>query len=206
MPVKPKTTVTRKKKEAENNLQNMQLQNIGNSSIRDYGIYYLADEFTTSTARDVVTWIMDSNLQASKKPPHLTLMISSYGGDLSAAFAIIDVMRGSSIPVHTVGLGVIASAGLLTFISGTKGHRVITPNTSILSHQWSWGQVGKEHELIATMREFELTTTRMINHYRKCTGLTEKVIRERLLPPQDVWLSPEEAKRYKLCDAIVNIR
>jgi ATP-dependent Clp protease protease subunit len=206
MPVKPKTTVTRKKKEAENNLQNMQLQNIGNSSIRDYGIYYLADEFTTSTARDVVTWIMDSNLQTSKKPPHLTLMISSYGGDLSAAFAIIDVMRGSSIPVHTVGLGVIASAGLLTFISGTKGHRVITPNTSILSHQWSWGQVGKEHELIATMREFELTTTRMINHYRKCTGLTEKVIRERLLPPQDVWLSPEEAKRYKLCDAIVNIR
>lgn len=207
MPVKPKTTVTRKKKQVENNVQNMQLQNMGNSSIRDYGIYYLADEFTTNTARDVVTWIMDSNLQMSnKRPPHLTLMISSYGGDLSAAFAIIDVMRGSSIPVHTVGLGVIASAGLLTFISGTKGHRVITPNTSILSHQWSWGQVGKEHELIATMREFELTTTRMINHYKKCTGLSEKIIRERLLPPQDVWLSPEEAKRYKLCDAVVNIK
>jgi ATP-dependent Clp protease protease subunit len=133
-------------------------------------------------------------------------MITSYGGDLSAAFSIIDVMRGSKIPVHTVGLGCIASAGLLTFISGTKGKRVITPNTSILSHQWSWGQVGKEHELIATMREFELTTIRMINHYKKCTGLSDKIIRERLLPPQDVWLSPQEALKYKLCDAVKDIK
>lgn len=201
-----KKTPIKKKPATDSSLQNIQLQNMGNSSIRDYGIYYLADEFNTNTARDVVTWIMDANLQKDRRLSHLTLMISSYGGDLSAAFAIIDVMRGSSIPVHTVGLGVIASAGLLTFISGTKGHRVITPNTSILSHQWSWGQVGKEHELIATMREFELTTSRMINHYKKCTGLSEKIIRERLLPPQDVWLSPEEAKRYKLCDAIANIK
>ena len=107
------------------------------SNIREKGIYYLCDEINMNTARDCATWIMDSNLQKNKKHDHLTLMITSYGGDLSAAFAIIDVMRGSSIPVHTVGLGCIASAGLLTFISGVKGHRVITPNTSILSHQWS---------------------------------------------------------------------
>jgi ATP-dependent Clp protease protease subunit len=176
------------------------------TSIRETGIYYLCDEFTMNVAKDVVTWIMDANLQKTKKVPHLTLMITSYGGDLSAAFSIIDVMRGSSIPVHTVGLGVIASAGLLTFISGQKGHRSITPNTSILSHQWSWGQVGKEHELMATMREFELTTARMINHYKKCTGLKDSFIRERLLPPQDVWLSPQEALKYKLCDTVKDIK
>lgn len=175
-------------------------------SIRDSGIYYLSDEFNPSVAKDVVTWILESNLQKNKKHSHLTLMITSYGGDLSCAFSIIDVMRGSSIPVRTVGLGVIASAGLLTFIAGAKGHRIITPNTSILSHQWSWGQVGKEHELIATMREFELTTTRMINHYKKCTGLSETIIRKQLLPPQDMWLSPNEALKYKLCDAVKDIK
>jgi ATP-dependent Clp protease protease subunit len=195
----------RKPTDHKTNGLDAQLLSVSPPSIRDFGVYYLADEFNTNVARDVVTWIMDSNLQA-KKLSHLTLMITSYGGDLAAAFSIIDVMRGSAIPVRTVGLGVIASAGLLTFISGEKGHRVITPNTSILSHQWSWGQVGKEHELVATMREFELTTTRVINHYRKCTGLTEKVIRERLLPPQDVWLSPAEAKKFKLCDIVKDIR
>ncbi len=116
------------------------------TSMRDAGIYYLCDEFNTNVAKDVVSWIMEANLNKSKKFDHLTLMITSYGGDLSAAFSIIDVMRGSKIPVHTVGLGCIASAGLLTFISGAKKNRVITPNTSILSHQWSWGQVGKEHK------------------------------------------------------------
>jgi len=176
------------------------------TSMRDAGIYYLCDEFNTNVAKDVVSWIVEANLNKGKKYDHLTLMITSYGGHLSAAFSIIDVMRGSKIPVHTVGLGCIASAGLLTFISGTKGKRVITPNTSILSHQWSWGQVGKEHELIATMREFELTTIRMINHYKQCTGLSDKIIRERLLPPQDVCLSPQEALKYKLCDAVKDIK
>jgi ATP-dependent Clp protease protease subunit len=171
-------------------------------TLRDSGVYYLCDEFTMPLAKDVVSWIMEANLQKNKRHDFLTLMITSYGGDMSAAFAIIDTIRGSSISVRTVGLGVIASAGLLTYISGQKGHRILTPNTSILSHQWSWGQSGKEHELIATMREFDLTTKRMMAHYKKCTGLSDKVIREKLLPPQDVWLSSDEALKYNLCDSI----
>ena len=114
-------------------------------------------------------------------------------------------MKGSKIPIKTVGLGMIASCGLLMFISGAKGKRVLTPNTSILSHQYSWGSIGKEHELFARVRELELTTERMINHYKKCTGLKEKDIREYLLPPHDVWLSAKEAKKLGLCDSVSQI-
>ena len=42
-------------------------------------------------------------------------------------------------------------------MSGTKGRRIITPNTSI--QQYSWGSSGKEHELFARVREFELSRT-----------------------------------------------
>src|SRR5574344_1834410 len=59
---------------------------------------------------------------------HLTLIINSPGGDLNSAFAIIDCMKGSALPVHTIGLGLIASCGILTFMSGEKGHRILTPN------------------------------------------------------------------------------
>ena len=59
---------------------------------------------------------------------------------------------------------------------------------------------GKEHELFATVKEFELTTKRMITHYKKCTGLTEKLIREKLLP--DVWLDSNQAKKLGICDKI----
>jgi ATP-dependent Clp protease protease subunit len=115
-------------------------------------------------------------------------------------------MKGSAIPIHTVGLGVIASAGLLTFITGAPGHRVVTPNTSLLSHQWSWGSFGKEHELISATKQFELLTNKIVDHYKKHTKLKEKVLRETLLPPQDVWLSAEEAVKYNIADKIKNFK
>ena len=100
----------------------------------------------------------------------------------------------------------IASAGLLIFISGSPGKRILTPNTSILSHQFTWGTYGKEHELFAAQKEFDLTTTRMLKHYKKCTGLTEKKIRKYLLPPQDIWLDAMEAKNLGICDQVKEIK
>jgi ATP-dependent Clp protease protease subunit len=175
-------------------------------NLSDRGIYYFCGEFNQQTTRDAISWILDANFQEKSSFDNLTMIISSFGGDLFSAFALIDVMRGSRIPIHTVGLGIIASAGLMTFIAGKKGHRMITPNTSILSHQWSAGSSGKEHELVATQKQYELTTKRMINHYKKCTGLSEKIIREKLLPPQDIWLSSDEALEYKLVDIVKEMK
>lgn len=129
-------------------------------------------------------------------------MICSEGGDLSVAFALIDVMRSSKIPIKTVGLGQIASCGLLIFLSGTAGRRILTPNTSVMSHQFSWGTEGKAHELFATMKEFDLTQKRMISLYQQTTGLDQDTIKEILLPAQDVYLSAEEALQYHICDHI----
>jgi ATP-dependent Clp protease protease subunit len=132
-------------------------------------------------------------------------MICSPGGNLQECFALIDVMNSSNIPIKTVGLGQIASCGLLIFMNGTKGRRVLTPNTSILSHQFSWYNEGKSCELFATMREYELTQQRMIEHYKKCTKLSDEKIKQYLLPPQDIWLSAEEALQLNICDAINNL-
>jgi ATP-dependent protease ClpP protease subunit len=111
-------------------------------------------------------------------------------------------MRTSKIPIKTVGLGQIASCGLLIFLSGAVGRRVLTANTSIMSHQFSWGTEGKAHELFATMKEFELTQQRMVNLYKSATGLDEETIKTVLLPAQDVYLSAEEALSYGICDHI----
>ena len=168
-------------------------------------IYYFSDDFTSKSTAPVIKFIMEKNLlPRSAKPKELTLIINSPGGAVHAAFALIDVMKSSSIPVKTVGIGMIASCGILTFMAGHKGSRILTPNTSILSHQYSWGSAGKEHELFARVREFELSTKRMLTHYKKCTGMSEKKIREILLPPEDVWLSSKEAVKYGIADKIVS--
>ena len=192
--------------EDEDHGQSGNLPNVGSprSELLANGIVVFMGEVSLETMSPLIDWILAENLK-DKKQKELTLGICSPGGDLNACFAFIDVMKGSRIPIRTIGLGMIASCGLLMFITGTKGKRILTPNTSILSHQYTWGSYGKEHELFATVRELELTTERMINHYKKCTGLKEEEIRKYLLPPQDVWLGAKEAKKLGLCDKIEQV-
>jgi ATP-dependent Clp protease protease subunit len=169
-----------------------------------FGTFLFMNDVDETTCKEAIEFILKQNMERKKKP-HLKLMICSNGGDVPQAFALIDIMKSSKIPIHTIGLGVIASCGLMMFIAGEPGHRVLTPNTSILSHQYSWMSWGKEHELFAQVKEFELSTTRMIEHYKKGTGLAEEKIRQHLLPPEDVWLSAKEAKKLNLCDSVKNI-
>jgi len=179
-----------------------QFEQTHTQALADNGMHVFMGEVDNEHIQPIVEWILHENFVVKKRKKELLLMICSEGGDMSTAFALIDVMRSSNIPVKTVGLGQIGSAGLLIFLAGSPGRRILTPNTSILSHQFSWGSDGKVHELFATMKEFELTQKRMVQHYKDCTRLDDETIRAKLLPPHDVWLSAQEALALNICDAI----
>lgn len=185
----------------KNNQESLEMMIPPKMELLSKGVYIMMGDVTQESMAPVIDWILSANMK-KKKPKELTLVVCSRGGDLNACFALVDVIMGSKIPIKTVGLGMIASCGLLLFMSGEKGSRVLTPNTAILSHQYSWGAMGKEHELFARVKEMELTTKRLLDHYRKCTGLTEKAVREHLMPPHDVWLSAKEAKKFGICDSV----
>jgi ATP-dependent Clp protease protease subunit len=171
-------------------------------ALQDNGMYVFMGEVDNESMQPIIEWILHENYVVKKKKKELLLMICSEGGDMSAAFALIDVMFSSKIFIKTVGLGQIASAGLLIFLAGSPGRRTLTPNTSIMSHQYSWGSDGKHHELFATIKEFELTQKRMVAHYVECTGLDEDKIKQHLLPPHDVYLSSDDALRLGICDNV----
>lgn len=180
-------------------------KNLPNIPSLDSHHYYLFnDTFDAKTTGDLIKFILERNLMPKNKPKQIKLLINSPGGELASAFALIDTMKGSKIPIYTYGIGEIASCGLLTFIAGEKGKRFITRNTSILSHQFSWGSFGKEHELFATVKEFDNTKQRMVEHYKKCTGMTEANIKKYLLPAEDVWLTAREAVKYGIADEVVD--
>jgi len=42
----------------------------------------------------------------------------------------------------------------------------------------------------------------MLAHYQDCTGLSAEQVRLSLLPPQDIWLSAQEALALNVCDVI----
>jgi ATP-dependent Clp protease protease subunit len=87
-----------------------------------------------------------------------------------------------------------------------KGRRMLTPNTSILSHQYSNYHEGKHHELFAIAKEHSLIQERMLRHYQQSTGLSEELILSKLLPPTDVYLSADEALALGLCDYVTDLK
>ena len=165
------------------------------------GIYTLFGKIDMASAKEFCRWILERNFD-DKPLENLTLVINSPGGELPGCFSIVDTMAGSKIPIRTVGLGEVCSAGFMIFIAGEKGERVLTPNTGILSHQYAWGSVGKHHELMAATKEFNHIFDRMLKHYKKHTGLSEEKIKKYLLPEKDVWLSSKEALALKICDKV----
>lgn len=152
-------------------------------------------------AAEIVSWILMNNM-LEKPPEELIIMINSPGGNVHSAFAIIEAIRGSGIPVKTVGMGQIVSAGLLVFMAGAKGRRLITPTCSVMSHQFSTGVSGTYHDLINVQKELNFVQRRIVDMYTGSTGKPEAYVLKHLLNPHDSWLSPEEAVKHKLADSI----
>lgn len=185
-------------------LDKINLLTLGKKSQND-SMFLIFGEIDTEIAQSTVEWILNANY-TDDQPEVLTIFINSAGGDLTAAWAIIDCIRGSSIPVRIIGLGQIASAGLLILSAGEKGMRILSENTSVMSHQYHWGSVGKHHELMAVQKEFNLTQERLIRHFTKVTGMSEKDINEKLMPPHDVYMSPDEAQALGICDVVKSLK
>lgn len=173
------------------------------SLLEQSGTFILSAEFDSCLAKDVITWIFESNLRKDKNYKNLTLIINSPGGELTDAFAIIDAMNGSCLPVHTIGLGQICSSGFLTFIAGA--HRILTPNTCVMCHQYSWWYGGKHSELISARKEQDLMEKRMLNHITYCTGMSVKDVKKYLLRENDTYLSGEEALNLGICEEVKDL-
>ncbi len=172
--------------------------------LKENGIIFMDQEFNQENCMPLVKMIMEYNLMPEEKAPDIIhLYINSPGGLVASAFHLIDVIKQSRIPVHTYGMGMIASCGVLLMMSGQKGHRYLTQNTAVMSHVYSSGSGGKEHELYARLKSFEMTSERMMSHYVKCTGKNEAYVRKHLLPESDVWLNADEAVGHGLADHVI---
>jgi len=168
----------------------------------DNGVCFLTGEVNEESTQEVMEWIQYENLNTKSKKKRLTLFINSQGGNLYDAFALIDVIRASRIPVDTVGIGSIMSAAFLIFVCGKK--RYIAPNTSIMCHEYSETVEGKHHDIMSSMKEGELCNAKMLDILVDSCRLTDEEVAEQLLNPSDVYLTPDELLNMGGADAVYN--
>jgi len=135
----------------------------------------------------------------SSKP--ITVYVNSPGGDADSGFAIYDMMKFVKAPVRTICAGLSASAGVIIYLGGEKGHRYCLPNSRFLIHQPSTFAQGQASDLEITAKQIMKIRDRYNAIVAEETGTPAKQIVKDA--NRDFWLTAEEAKAYGLVDHVV---
>jgi ATP-dependent Clp protease, protease subunit len=167
---------------------------------QDAGVHFLIGEITEDNINECVKWLAYENIDP-KSDRALTLYVNSQGGDLYEAFGLIDMMRNSQLPVRTIGYGSVMSAAFLIVASGAPGERYITKNCGIMCHQMSvMEEMGKYHNIKATRKETDRLNKAMYDILKESTGLDGRIIKTKLLPAHDVYMTAEEMIEFGAAD------
>lgn len=166
----------------------------------DNNIIYFGDEINEQSIKQLINQLLSLSTDKNNNGSVL-LYINSPGGTVYDAFAGIDIIKNLRLPVNTYGLGCIASAALLLYLAGRN--RVLSYSSMLLSHQYNGWKFGKYHELLAQRKEEDILYEQLVTYYQERTGLTKKVIRDKLLGKSDAWITPDEAFKYNITHHII---
>ncbi len=125
---------------------------------------------------------------------------------MSTKNALIDLLSNVRLDIKTIGLGQCMSAGAMLLAMGTKGKRSVGKNTTIMIHQYSYGVVGKHHELIAHRNVQDNLHEQEVDFWIKHSKYkTEKEITKHLLRKEDTFLTAKEALKHGIIDEIGDV-
>lgn len=154
---------------------------------------------TQELARDVCVRLL-ALAHVSNDP--ITVIVSSPGGHVESGDMIHDTIRFITPKVKIIGMGWVASAGALIYISVPKEDRLCTPNTRFLLHQPSGGTGGPATDIEIQAREIIKMRERLNRLFAEATGQPfERIEKD---TDRDYWMSPEEAIAYGLVGRVVN--
>lgn len=140
-----------------------------------------------------------------KEPDPIKLYISTQGGNADDMFAIYDVMElvKRTVPIQTIGLGKVMSAGVLLLAAGTKGKRKIARHARVMIHNVITGHSGGLFHVANELGEAENIQQMYINAIAENSNLTVKQLKRMVKTGQNIYLSAEEAIKYGIADELM---
>ena len=130
----------------------------------------------------------------------IKLYIYTYGGVCYAGFALIDAIRASKTPVHTIVLGTAMSMGIFIFNAGHK--RLIGEHATLMYHDVSLHLDNEMTEGIKIELAEGLRLQKMgIQFLTEYSLVEESVINDYINRKADWFIPAEEAIRLKIADA-----
>jgi ATP-dependent Clp protease, protease subunit len=167
-------------------------------------VIFLGSDVNEHTANLVIAQMLFLENQDPNKD--IIFYVNSPGGSVYDGLAIIDTMNYVKCDIQTVGVGMQASMGAVLLSNGTKGKRLILPNSKVMIHQpWSTG-VGRTSvtEMEITLREMQDIKNRLIDILAKNTSQARSKVEKDA--DRDFWMSADDSKKYGLIDKVIDSR
>lgn len=130
---------------------------------------------------------------------HITIKLSSLGGECYSALAIVSVLKKSKCKVHIEAHGAIMSAATLILAAGDK--RSISRYASFMLHESSYTVGGRHSEVQAWVEQFEKEEDVWAAWMSKLSG-TDQDYWKNLGKHVDKFLTPEQLKELGVVDSI----
>ena len=141
-------------------------------------------------------------LEAENPEKDVALYINSPGGSTTAGLAIYDTMQYVKPDISTFCVGQAASMGAVLLAAGTKGKRIILPNSRVLIHQpWVRGMGGQQSDVQIHAQDLLKLRDRLDEVLALHTGKTKEEVHKDT--DRDNILTAEEAVEYGLVDQIM---
>ena len=140
-------------------------------------------------------------LDSENPEKDIMLYINSPGGSVTAGLAIYDTMQHIRADVNTICLGQAASMGAFLLAAGTKGKRMVLPNSRILIHQPLGGAQGQATDIEIQAAEIVRIKKTLNELLAKHTGQSFKKIEKDT--DRDYIMTPEESVEYGMADKVI---
>lgn len=158
------------------------------------GWYCLWGEIDTDACSLCGGFLLNRMLRNCKES---TIFICSEGGDeddARALLSIIELCKSSGMIIRIYGAGLIASAALDIFITGSAGYRFAFEATMFMTHATS-GHVADE-EMYDLQKKFNVW---ILKQYTSIHPATIK----KFMRTGNWWFGPQEAIGYGIMDAMI---
>ena len=143
-------------------------------------------------------------LETNDPETDISMYINSRGGEISAMYAMFDVMTYIKPDIRTIGMGTCASAASFLLAAGTKGKRMALPNTDVMIHELSTGHEGKYNDMRVYQQHIDKMYDNMAKKYVEFTGQSLKKVKKDM--ERDFHMSAAEAVEYGLIDKVIESR
>ena len=186
-------------------IENMALPNPG---LLDYykdaheRVYWLEGEVDGDTL-DLVKVIMRHNIEDSGITPEdripIKIFIDTNGGDVQIMWSLVNAIKISKTPIHTIVYCTALSAGAHILAAGHK--RFAFPGSTVLIHSGSCMYGGDMEKVESAKKYFDALGKRANDLLLDDTSISAKSLKKK--GAVDWYLSAEEALEHGVIDKIV---